>query len=167
MLLTGFFVILEKFLIWTPSIARYRKVYLEENIAQAGMTLLGRVVESDGHNLTIAPDLKVKVAQADQCYRDRMTAFDEYIRKALLDVSETDDSNTDDGAPTDGPDLEERLELDLVEREIAAIIWSPGSIATSIGSIRPFWTSAGIRSSSVAFQSFPNCTSADFTGCTI
>ena len=167
MLLTGFFVILAKFLIWTPSIARYRKVYLEENIAQAGMTLLGRVVESDGHNLTIAPDLKEKVAQADQCYRDRMTAFDEYIRKAGLDVPEPDYGNTDDGGPTDGPDLEEIQELDLVEREIAAVIWSPGSIATSIGSICPFWTSAGIRSSSVAFQSFPDCTSADFTGCTI
>ena len=131
------------------------------------MKLLERVIESDGHKLTIAPDLKEKVAQADQYSKDRMTAFDEYIRKAGLDVSEIDDSNTDDGAPTDGPDLEEIQELDLVEREIAAVIWSPGSIATSIGSICPFWTSAGIRSSSVAFQSFPNCTSADFTGCTI
>ena len=63
------------------------------------MKLLERVIESDGHKLTIAPDLKEKVAQADQYSKDRMTAFDEYIRKALLDVSETDDSNTDDGAP--------------------------------------------------------------------
>ena len=165
--MTGFFVILAKFLIWTPSIAGYRKVYLEENIAQAEMKLLERVIESDSHKLTIAPDLKEKVAQADQYSKDRMTAFDEYIRKAGLDVSEIDDRNTDDGAPTDGPDLEEIQELDLVEREIAAIIWPPGSIATSIGSICPFWTSAGIRSSSVAFQSFPDCTSADFTGCTI
>ena len=65
LVLTMFFVMLAEFLIWTPSIARNRKVYLEENIAQAGMTLLGRVVESDGHKLTIAPDLKEKVAQAD------------------------------------------------------------------------------------------------------
>ena len=94
--------------------------------ARAGMTLLGRVIASNGHKLTIAPDLKEKVAQADQYSKDRMTAFDEYIRKAGLDVSESDDSNTDDGGPTDGPDLEEILELDLVERKIATIIWATG-----------------------------------------
>ncbi len=43
------------------------------------MKLLERVIESDGHKLTIAPDLKEKVAQADQYSKDRMTAFDEYI----------------------------------------------------------------------------------------
>ncbi|MEE9317360.1 MAG: FAD-dependent oxidoreductase, partial [Rhodospirillales bacterium] len=94
--------------------------------ARAGMTLLGRVIASDGHKLSIAPDLKEKVAQADQYSKDRMTGFDEYIRKAGLDIPEPDDSNTDDGGPTDGPNLEEILELDLVERKIATIIWATG-----------------------------------------
>ncbi len=40
LLLTVFFVMLAEFLIWTPSIARYRKVYLEENIARAHLSML-------------------------------------------------------------------------------------------------------------------------------
>lgn len=94
--------------------------------ARAGMTLLGRVIASNGHKVTIASDLKEKVAQADKYSNDRMTAFDEYIREAELDVPEPNDNNTDDGGPTDGPDLEEILELDLVEREIETIIWATG-----------------------------------------
>ena len=40
LLLTMFFVMLAEFLIWTPSIARYRKVYLEENLARAHLSML-------------------------------------------------------------------------------------------------------------------------------
>ena len=40
LLLTVFFVMLAEFLIWTPSVARYRKVYLEENIARAYLSML-------------------------------------------------------------------------------------------------------------------------------
>ena len=40
LLLTVFFVMLAEFLIWTPSVARYRKVYLEENIARAHLSML-------------------------------------------------------------------------------------------------------------------------------
>ncbi|MCH8237724.1 MAG: HAMP domain-containing histidine kinase [Proteobacteria bacterium] len=40
LLLTMFFVMLAEFLIWTPSVARYRKVYLEENIARAHLSML-------------------------------------------------------------------------------------------------------------------------------
>jgi signal transduction histidine kinase len=53
LLLTVFFVMLAEFLIWTPSVARYRKVYLEENIARAHLSMLAiqdmpeRKVEKD------------------------------------------------------------------------------------------------------------------------
>lgn len=53
LLLTMFFVMLAEFLIWTPSVARYRKVYLEENIARAHLSMLAienmpeRKVEKD------------------------------------------------------------------------------------------------------------------------
>ncbi len=40
LLLTVFFVMLAEFLIWTPSVARYRKVYLEENLARAHLSML-------------------------------------------------------------------------------------------------------------------------------
>ncbi|MEE9317519.1 MAG: HAMP domain-containing sensor histidine kinase [Rhodospirillales bacterium] len=40
LLLTVFFVMLAEFLIWTPSVARYRKVYLEENIIRAHLSML-------------------------------------------------------------------------------------------------------------------------------
>lgn len=40
LLLTVFFVMLAEFLIWTPSVARYRKVYLEENIARAHLSMV-------------------------------------------------------------------------------------------------------------------------------
>ena len=40
LLLTVFFIMLAEFLIWTPSVARYRKVYLEENIARAHLSML-------------------------------------------------------------------------------------------------------------------------------
>ncbi|NQV84878.1 MAG: HAMP domain-containing histidine kinase [Rhodospirillales bacterium] len=40
LLLTMFFIMLAEFLIWTPSIARYRKVYLEENLARAHLSML-------------------------------------------------------------------------------------------------------------------------------
>lgn len=39
LLLTIFFVMLAEFLIWTPSVARYRKVYLEENIARGHLSM--------------------------------------------------------------------------------------------------------------------------------
>ncbi|MBT3306533.1 MAG: sensor histidine kinase, partial [Alphaproteobacteria bacterium] len=40
LVLTMFFVMLAEFLIWTPSIARYRKVYLEESLARAHLSML-------------------------------------------------------------------------------------------------------------------------------
>lgn len=40
LVLTMFFVMLAEFLIWTPSVARYRKVYLEENLARAHLSML-------------------------------------------------------------------------------------------------------------------------------
>lgn len=40
LLLTVFFVMLAEFMIWTPSVARYRKVYLEESIARAYLSML-------------------------------------------------------------------------------------------------------------------------------
>lgn len=40
LLLTVFFVMLAEVLIWTPSVARYRKTYLEENIARAHLSML-------------------------------------------------------------------------------------------------------------------------------
>lgn len=40
LLLTMFFVMLAEFLIWTPSVARFRKVYLEENLSRAHLSML-------------------------------------------------------------------------------------------------------------------------------
>lgn len=40
LLLTVFFVMIAEFLIWTPSIARFRKVYFEETITRAHLSML-------------------------------------------------------------------------------------------------------------------------------
>ncbi len=40
LVLTVLFVILAEFLIWTPSVSRYRKTYMEESIAKAYLSLL-------------------------------------------------------------------------------------------------------------------------------
>ena len=40
LLLTVFFVMLAEFLIWAPSVARYRKVYLEENIVRGHLSMI-------------------------------------------------------------------------------------------------------------------------------
>ncbi|MBI2585117.1 MAG: HAMP domain-containing histidine kinase [Rhodospirillales bacterium] len=40
LLLTIFFVMLAEFLIWAPSVARYRKVYLEENIVRGHLSMI-------------------------------------------------------------------------------------------------------------------------------
>lgn len=40
LLLTIFFVMLAEFLIWAPSVARYRKVYLEENIVRGHLSMV-------------------------------------------------------------------------------------------------------------------------------
>jgi len=40
LVLTMFFVMLAEFLIWAPSISRFRKVYLEENLARAHLSML-------------------------------------------------------------------------------------------------------------------------------
>ncbi len=43
-----FFVMLAEFLIWTPSIARFRKVYLEENLARAHLSMVAVEGMPDG-----------------------------------------------------------------------------------------------------------------------
>ena len=48
LLLTMFFVMLAEFLIWTPSISRFRKVYLEENLARAHLSMLAVEGMPDG-----------------------------------------------------------------------------------------------------------------------
>ncbi|NQU61687.1 MAG: HAMP domain-containing histidine kinase [Rhodospirillales bacterium] len=48
LLLTVFFVMLAEFFIWTPSIARYRKVYLEEHLARAHLSMLAVEVVPGG-----------------------------------------------------------------------------------------------------------------------
>ena len=48
LLLTMFFVMLAEFLIWTPSIARFRKVYLEENLTWAHLSMLAVESMPDG-----------------------------------------------------------------------------------------------------------------------
>jgi signal transduction histidine kinase len=48
LVLTMFFVMLAEFLIWTPSIARYRKVYLEETLARAHLSLVAVEGMQDG-----------------------------------------------------------------------------------------------------------------------
>ena len=48
LVLTMFFVMLAEFLIYTPSIARYRKVYLEEMIATAHLAILALEATPDG-----------------------------------------------------------------------------------------------------------------------
>ena len=40
LLLTVFFVMVAEFLIWTPSVSRFRKAYLEENVARAHLSMV-------------------------------------------------------------------------------------------------------------------------------
>lgn len=55
LLLTVLFILLAEFLIWTPSISRYRKVYLEQMVADARLATLA--VEARPDNM-VSPEMK-------------------------------------------------------------------------------------------------------------
>jgi hypothetical protein len=70
--------------------------------ARAGMTLLGRVIATDGHKITLAPDLKEKVAQPTNIPRIawwRSTSISE--RRGWTRRSRTTATRTTGARPTD------------------------------------------------------------------
>lgn len=65
LVLTIAFVMLAEFLIWTPSVAQYRKAYLEERIARAHLAMIavGSLATED-----VAPELESELLEQTETY---------------------------------------------------------------------------------------------------
>lgn len=95
--------------------------------AKRGITLLGRVIQGQGNDISLAADLREKVSGADQAARDLMRAVDDHIEARGQSVPAADRDNSDDGMPLDGPaDLPEISRLNLAEQGVSSIVWATG-----------------------------------------
>ena len=84
------------------------------------MTLLGRIQRVEGKRLMLAPDLSLKLAQADQFFDQRLRPIiDGYIAAAGADAPADDRE-----AFTFEPPMPE--EVDLAAAGIASVVWASG-----------------------------------------
>ena len=89
--------------------------------ARDGVVLLGHIQSAQGNRITLLPDLKGSLVQADKVEADMVAAIDSYIERNGLD------------APTeilpelrDGYEAKVILELDLKSVGIRSVIWATG-----------------------------------------
>jgi putative flavoprotein involved in K+ transport len=89
--------------------------------ARDGVVLLGRLQDAQGGKITLAPDLKEKLAAADKFEAEVLKTIDDYIEKSGLEVpSETLPE------PQDGYEAELIRELDLDAAGITSVVWATG-----------------------------------------
>lgn len=93
-------------------------------LANEGITLVGRAVSSDGRTMRFADDLSVNIERGDSNYLSVLDQADEYVLRNGLDLPE------EPQARVIGPDPEcmenPILELDLEENGFGSIIWATG-----------------------------------------
>ena len=89
--------------------------------ARDGVTLLGHITDAADHTITLAPDLKVNLAKADEFEADFCKTVDDYIARQGLDAPPEELPRLRDGY--DAPEI---LELDLKAAGITTIIWAIG-----------------------------------------
>jgi putative flavoprotein involved in K+ transport len=86
-----------------------------------GVTLLGRIQAMGDHNITLAQDLKLNLARADQFAADFVKRIDEFILENGIDAPEKNLLTL-----TDGYGVTERSELSLKDANIRTVIWATG-----------------------------------------
>jgi putative flavoprotein involved in K+ transport len=94
------------------------------DLADSGITLLGRANEYSDGKLVLGTDLRKNIADGDQNYLSLLNAADEYIERNGLDLPPEPEAHVL------GPDPEcvtsPILELDLAEADIRTVIWATG-----------------------------------------
>ncbi|MDQ6712445.1 MAG: FAD-dependent oxidoreductase [Candidatus Dormibacteraeota bacterium] len=98
-------------------------IYLRQ-LAQEGVTLLGRVLAVDSGRLAFAPDLKENLRKADEFAENILKQLDEAVAKMGMPLPE-DENPRGIGAPVLHED-DPILELDLKAAGITSIIWATG-----------------------------------------
>ncbi len=89
--------------------------------ARDGIHLLGRVDNGKGDWINLSPNLHENLGKADQFEAEFITAVDQFIKDRQLDVPEETLPQL-----TDGFEVEEIPELNLLEANIRTIIWATG-----------------------------------------
>lgn len=92
--------------------------------AAQGITLLGRVISSQGRVLEIAPDLRDSLAAGDAAYGAFLDLVDSHVARQGLDMPADPDARTRLADPPDARQPMHRLDLDAAG--IASVIWSTG-----------------------------------------
>ncbi|WOI57205.1 NAD(P)/FAD-dependent oxidoreductase [Palleronia sp. LCG004] len=94
------------------------------NLANQGITLLGRTETYVGGKLSFAPDLRRNIEGGDQTYLDLLRAADAYAAENGLDLPEEPEAHELGPLPDHATDPV--LSLDLKEAGITTIIWATG-----------------------------------------
>jgi putative flavoprotein involved in K+ transport len=98
-------------------------IYLRQ-LAQEGVTLLGRVRAVDDGCLTLAPDLKENLRKADEFAENILKQLDEAVTKMGMPLPE-DQNPRGIGALVPGED-DPILKLDLKAAGITSVVWATG-----------------------------------------
>ena len=136
-----------------------------QSLADAGVTLLGRLQAVNGQQLRFADDLAANVTFGDDVSAKFKETIDAHIRRAGLDPQPNDDDPADHPHPHPSK-LRTPTHMDLRARDVSTIIWCTGSTADFAGSTAPCSTSGGRPSASAARPRPTGCTSSGSRGCT-
>jgi putative flavoprotein involved in K+ transport len=98
-------------------------IYLRQ-LAQGGVTLLGRVEALDDGHLTLAPDLKENLRKADEFAENILKQLDEAVGKMGMPLPEDQNPRGVGGAVPHEDDPV--LDLDLKAARITSIVWATG-----------------------------------------
>ena len=94
--------------------------------AAKGVTLAGRLKGVDGTRAFFTDDLNARVASSDAFDQNFKKAVEDYVLENGLDIPDADETNTDEGHPTEGPEYPEVTEIDLREKGIKSVTWATG-----------------------------------------
>jgi putative flavoprotein involved in K+ transport len=94
------------------------------NLAQNGMTLLGRAARFDGGTFYIADDLQTNLREGDADYRSVLDAADAYAIRHRLDLPEEPEARRQQPDPVCV--TKPLLSLDLKQHGITSIVWATG-----------------------------------------
>jgi putative flavoprotein involved in K+ transport len=96
-----------------------------QSLARDGVTLLGRVLDVEGYQLKLKPDLMESIRFADKKSSDFKNAIDAFIIREGITASQPEPDPGEPALPAlNGSDLIDRL--DLREAGITCVIWCTG-----------------------------------------
>ena len=98
-------------------------IYLRQ-LANQGVTLLGRILTSDGSRIRLAPDLKENLRKSDEFAENTLKQLDEAVAKMGMQLPP--DSNPRGIGPSIPVEDDPILELDLGQAGVKSIIWATG-----------------------------------------